>query len=120
MSDISVARTFACVRSQYGLGLSTDDTLSDALTKGLDAAGIQKHLEVVGIDVRPDRHRLASTLDGNDEGTETKSEDERRSLEDGGANDELSQPMGWEETLTLEQMNMTVSRWKGSPIHSLG
>ena len=36
-----------------GNKVGTDDNLSDALTKGVDAAAIYKHLEGVGIEVTP-------------------------------------------------------------------
>ena len=56
--------------------LGTDDNLSDALTKGLDAAAILKHLEGVGVEIRTDRHTLAPELDNKVQGAEEKFEDE--------------------------------------------
>ena len=43
--------------------VSSDGNLSDALTEALDAAGIQTHLEGVGIEIRTDDTcwRLSST-----------------------------------------------------------
>ena len=56
--------------------VGTEDNLSDALTKGLDATGIQKHLEGVGIEVRSDRHAIAPELDSKEQGAEDKFVDE--------------------------------------------
>ena len=39
--------------------VSTDDNLSDALTKEVNAAGIQKHVEGAGTEIRTDRQRVA-------------------------------------------------------------
>ena len=56
--------------------VSTDDNLADALTKGVDAAAIQYHLEGVGIEVRQDRHALAPELEKVVGGAEFKLHDE--------------------------------------------
>ena len=41
----------------------TDENLADALTKGVDAATIHKHLGGVGVEIRTDRHHLAPQLE---------------------------------------------------------
>ena len=56
--------------------VGTDDNLADALTKGVDAYSIQKHIEGVGIELRTDRHGLAPELDCQSEGAEMKLEGE--------------------------------------------
>ena len=43
--------------------VGTDDDLSDALTKGLNATSIHRHLEGVGIETRTDRQDMAPELD---------------------------------------------------------
>ena len=48
----------------------------DALAKGLHAARIQKHLEVVNTEIKSDRHRLAPTLDCKEGRAENRFEDE--------------------------------------------
>ena len=55
--------------------VGTDDNLSDALTKGVDSAAIQKHLQGVGIEIRRDRHSIAPAL-ASAQGAEEKFEDE--------------------------------------------
>ena len=40
----------------------TDDNLADALTKGVDASAIVKHLKGVGAQVLCDRHALAPAI----------------------------------------------------------
>ena len=56
--------------------VGTDDNLSDAFTKGLDAASVQRHPKGVGIQVRSDRHRMAPELDIIAQGADDKCEDE--------------------------------------------
>ena len=43
--------------------VGTDENLADALTKGVEAAAIQKHMIGVGIELASDRHGIAPTLD---------------------------------------------------------
>ena len=45
--------------------VGTDDNLADALTKGVDANSIAKHVEGVSIELRQDRHALAPALEVN-------------------------------------------------------
>ena len=52
--------------------VGTDDNLADALTKGVDATAIQKHLEGVRVELRCDRHQLAPTLEAKSDGAEYK------------------------------------------------
>ena len=54
----------------------TDDNLSDALTKGWDAAAIHRHLEGVGIQIRTERHTIAPELHSKVQRAEEKCEDE--------------------------------------------
>ena len=56
--------------------VGTDDNLADALTKGVDAAAIEKHLEGVRVEIRCDRHRLAPELEKAEAGAEIKLHDE--------------------------------------------
>ena len=56
--------------------VGTDENLADALTKGVDAEAIRKHLEGVGIELRSDRHRLAPVLDDKEAKVEMKMADE--------------------------------------------
>ena len=56
--------------------VGADDNLSDALTKGVDAAAINRHHERVGIEIRTDRHKIAPELDSKAQGAEDKFEDE--------------------------------------------
>ena len=56
--------------------VGTDDNLADALTKGVDAAAIQAHLEGVRVELRCDRHQLAPTLEAKSAGAEYRLEDE--------------------------------------------
>ena len=55
--------------------MGTDDIVADALTEGVDAAAIPKHLVGVGIELGSDRHRIAPVLDEK-AGPEVKLEDE--------------------------------------------
>jgi hypothetical protein len=55
--------------------VGTDDNLADALTKGVDAVAIQRHVEGVSIELREDRHHLAPALEGQEE-AEMKLDDE--------------------------------------------
>ena len=45
--------------------VGTDENLADALTKGVDAADIMKHVAGVGMELRSDRHKLAPELETN-------------------------------------------------------
>ena len=45
----------------------SEENLADALTKGVDAAAIAKHLEGVGAQILCDRHNLAPIVEGRDE-----------------------------------------------------
>ena len=56
--------------------VKSEDNLADALTKGVDAAAISKHLEGVGIELREDRHRLAPALENESAKVEMKMSDE--------------------------------------------
>ena len=56
--------------------VGTDDNLADALTKGVDAAAIQKHLEGVRVELRCDRHHIAPELEAKSAGAEYRLEDE--------------------------------------------
>ena len=47
--------------------VGTDDNPANALTKGVDAAAVQKHIAAGGIELRSDRHRIAPTLGINAE-----------------------------------------------------
>jgi len=55
--------------------VGTDDNLADALTKGVDAHAIQRHLEGVRVELRCDRHQLAPVIDAQ-RGAEMKLDDE--------------------------------------------
>ena len=55
--------------------VGTDDNLADALTKGVDAYAIQRHLEGVRVELRCDRHQLAPVIDAQ-RGAEMKLDDE--------------------------------------------
>ena len=43
--------------------MDTSCNLADALTKGVDAAIIAKHLSGVGVVIRTDRHHMAPKVD---------------------------------------------------------
>ena len=43
--------------------VDTNCNLADALTKGVDASIIAKHLSGVGVVIRTDRHKLAPKVD---------------------------------------------------------
>ena len=53
----------------------TDESLSDALTKGVDAVAIQKHLEGAAIEIRHNRHAIAPEPDSKAQGPENRFED---------------------------------------------
>ena len=56
--------------------VGTDDNPADALTKGVDAAAIQQHLEGVRIELRDDRHQIALELEHDEGGAELRMQDE--------------------------------------------
>ena len=43
--------------------MGTDDNLADALTKGVDAYSISKHVTGAGMELKDDRHRMAPVLE---------------------------------------------------------
>ena len=55
--------------------VGTDDNLADALTKGVDAAAVRRHLDEVQVELRNERHSLAPELDAKS-GAEMKLDDE--------------------------------------------
>ena len=55
--------------------MKTYENLANAFSKGVDAGAIQRHLEGVKVELRGDRHSLASELDDN-RGAQMKLDDE--------------------------------------------
>ena len=55
--------------------VDTSCNFADALTKGVDAAIIAKHLSAVGVVIRTDRHHLAPKVDEQSVSVEGEDED---------------------------------------------